>query len=114
LGTRIEDYDPATDIITEEIIVDKYPVVANEYTPFYALSPVQASYIKAIAEAKRRDFIHEGMRWFDIKRFNIVVEHNTVEFGQVVRNNILTKDDKRRALQIPQRASDNGIEKNPR
>jgi hypothetical protein len=114
LGTRIEDYDPATDIITEEIIVDKYPVVANEYTPFYTLSPVQASYIKAIAEAKRRDFIHEGMRWFDIKRFNIVVEHNTVEFGQVVRNNILTKDDKRRALQIPQRASDNGIEKNPR
>jgi hypothetical protein len=114
LGTRIEDYDPATDIITEEIIVDKYPVVANEYTPFYALSPVQASYIKAIAEAKRRDFIHEGMRWFDIKRFNIVVEHNTFEFGQVVRNNILTKDDKRRALQIPQRASDNGIEKNPR
>jgi len=114
LGTRIEDYDPAIDIITEEIIVDKYPVVANEYTPFYALSPVQASYIKAIAEAKRRDFIHEGMRWFDIKRFNIVVEHNTVEFGQVVRNNILTKDDKRRALQIPQRASDNGIEKNPR
>jgi hypothetical protein len=114
LGTRIEDYDPATDILTEEIIVDKYPVVANEYTPFYALSPVQASYIKAIAEAKRRDFIHEGMRWFDIKRFNIVVEHNTVEFGQVVRNNILTKDDKRRALQIPQRASDNGIEKNPR
>lgn len=114
LGTRIEDYDPATDIITEEIIVEKYPVVANEYTPFYTLSPVQASYIKAIAEAKRRDFIHEGMRWFDIKRFNIVVEHNTVEFGQVVRNNILTKDDKRRALQIPQRASDNGIEKNPR
>lgn len=54
------------------------------------------------------------MRWFDIKRFNLVVVHNTIESGQVTRNNVLAKDDKRRALQIPLRASDNGIEKNPR
>ncbi|PWB25471.1 RagB/SusD family nutrient uptake outer membrane protein [Flavobacterium sp. HTF] len=114
LGTRIEDYDPSTDILTEEYIVDTYPAVANEFTPFYALTPLQTSYIKAIAEARRRDFIQEGMRWFDIKRFDLVVTHNTVQFGQVVRNNVLTKGDKRRALQIPQRASDNGIEKNPR
>jgi len=75
---------------------------------------VQASYIKAIAEAKRRDFLHEGLRWLDIKRFNLVVEHNTYENGQIAKKNVLVKDDKRRALQIPQRASDNGIEKNPR
>nr|WP_315239090.1 RagB/SusD family nutrient uptake outer membrane protein [uncultured Flavobacterium sp.] len=114
LGTRTQGYNAATDKLTQQDIEDFYPVVANEFTPFYALSPVQASYIKAIAEARRREFIHEGMRWFDIKRFNLVVAHNTIEFGQVVRNNVLTKDDKRRALQIPQRASDNGIEKNPR
>jgi hypothetical protein len=114
LGTRTSGYNPATDILDEARIVAKYPVIANEFTPFYALSPVQTSYIKAIAEARRRDFIREGMRWFDIKRFNLVVEHNTLEFGKVVRKNVLEKDDKRRALQIPVRASDNGIEKNPR
>jgi len=114
LGTRTSGYNPATDQLTEQDIVDFYPVIADEFTPFYTLTPVQASYIKAIAEARRREFIHEGMRWFDIKRFNLVVEHNTYEFGQVVRNNVLVKDDKRRALQIPLRASDNGIEKNPR
>lgn len=114
LGTRTTGYNPATDKLTEEDIVDMYPVVPNEFTPNYTLSPVQTSYIKAIAEARRRDFIHEGLRWFDIKRFNLVVEHNTYQFGQISNSNKLVKDDKRRVLQIPQRAIDNGIEKNPR
>lgn len=114
LGTRTNGYNPATDILDEATVVAKYPVIADEFTPFYTLTPVQASYIKAIAEARRKEFLREGTRWFDIKRFNLVVEHNTLEFGKVVKNNILQKDDKRRALQIPLRASDNGIEKNPR
>ncbi|MCP2025035.1 hypothetical protein L1276_000175 [Flavobacterium sp. HSC-32F16] len=111
---RTQGYNAATDKITETNIAAMYPVVANEFTPFYDLTPLQASYIKAITEARRREFIHEGLRWFDIKRFNLVVEHITKDNGQPIRTNILTKDDKRRALQIPQRASDNGIEKNPR
>lgn len=114
LGTRTSGYDAATDILDQTRVTTKFPVVANEFTPFYDLSPIQASYIKAIAEARRRDFMREGLRWFDIRRFNLVVEHNTLEFGKVVRNNILQKDDKRRALQIPLRASSNGIEVNPR
>lgn len=114
LGTRTSGYNPATDQLNEATVTAKYPAITDEYTPFYALSPIQVSYIKAIVEARRKEFMHEGLRWFDIKRFNLVVEHNTLEFGKVVKNNILGKDDKRRALQIPQRASDNGIEKNPR
>jgi hypothetical protein len=114
LGTRTSGYNAATDLMNETVVQAKYPVIANEFTPFYALTPLQASYIKAIAEAKRKDFIREGLRWFDIKRFNLVVTHNTLEFGKIIRNNVLEKDDKRRALQIPLRASDNGIEKNPR
>ncbi len=43
-------------------MVTKYPVIANEYTPYYTMTPVQTSYIKAIAETRRRDFIHEGMK----------------------------------------------------
>lgn len=114
LGTRTTGYNATTDILNETVVTNKFPVIANEFTPYYTLTPLQTSYIKAIAEARRRDFIREGLRWFDIKRFNLVVVHNTLEFGKVVRNNVLEKDDKRRALQIPLRASDNGIEKNPR
>lgn len=109
-GTRTTGYNATTDKLTEAKVVDKYPVVADEYTPFYSMTPVQTSYVKAIAETRRRDFIHEGIRWFDIKRFNIVVVHET--FSKPT--NTLEKDDNRRALQIPLSASSNGVEKNPR
>jgi hypothetical protein len=110
LSTRTTAYNPAVDKVTEAKVVAKYPVVAGEYTPFYAMTPVQTSYIKAIAETRRRDFVHEGMRWFDVKRFNIVVNHESTNKP----TNVLKKDDNRRALQIPLHASSTGIELNPR
>lgn len=110
LGTRTAGYNAATDILTEAKVVAKYPVITNEFTPYYNLTPLQTSYVKAIAEARRRDFVHEGLRWLDVKRFNIVVSRN--DPGKTVKT--LVKDDKRRALQIPLSASNYGIEKNPR
>lgn len=108
-STRTVGY-AATDKVTEAKVVAKYPVIADEYTPFYAITPVQTSYVKAIAETRRRDFVHEGMRWFDVKRFNIVVNHETANKPV----NTLVKDDKRRALQIPLHATNTGVELNPR
>ncbi len=110
VGTRTQGYNPITDVITQANIVARYPVITDEYTPFYTLTPVQSSYIKAIAEVRRREFIHEGVRWFDIKRFNLKVTHQTYNTPDAV----LQKDDKRKALQIPQYVSDTGVEKNPR
>ncbi len=110
LGTRTTGYNSATDKLTEAGVVAKYPVIADELTPYYTMTPLQTSYVKAITEARRRDFVHEGLRWFDVKRFNIVVNH--VTFGEAA--NVLVKDDRRRALQIPLSASNYGIEKNPR
>ncbi|KOP38975.1 RagB/SusD family nutrient uptake outer membrane protein [Flavobacterium sp. WLB] len=109
LSTRTVGYVP-TDKLTEAKVVAKYPVIADEYTPFYTMTPVQTSYVKAIAETRRRDFIHEGMRWFDVKRFNIVVNHETTNKPV----NTLVKDDNRRAIQIPLHASNTGVELNPR
>jgi hypothetical protein len=109
-ATRTKGYNPATDILTEAKIIAKYPKIDNEYTPFYTLTPLQASYIKAIAETRRRDFLHEGLRWIDIRRFNLEVTHQTYNMP----DNILAKDDKRRELQIPSHAINRGIEKNPR
>jgi hypothetical protein len=110
LSTRTVGYNPVTDKLTQAKVVAKYPVIADELTPFYTMTPVQTSYIKAIVETRRRDFIHEGMRWFDVKRFNIVVKHETDNKPV----NILVKDDNRRALQIPLHATSNGVELNPR
>nr|WP_315158294.1 RagB/SusD family nutrient uptake outer membrane protein [uncultured Flavobacterium sp.] len=110
MSIRVKNYNIATDKITEAKVIAKYPVITDEYNPFYSLTPVQASYIKAIAEIRRREFIHEGLRWLDIKRFALKVTHQS--YNQA--DNILTKDDKRKAIQIPLHVSNTGIEKNPR
>ena len=109
-ATRTTGYNPTTDKVTEAKIVAKYPVITDEYTPFYSLTPVQASYIKAVAELRRIEFIHEGLRWFDIKRFNLKVTHKIYNKP----NNVLAKDDLRRAVQIPFYVTNTGVEKNPR
>jgi hypothetical protein len=110
ISTRTQGYNPNTDKVTETLVVNKYPVVADEYTPFYNLTPLQTSYIKALAELRRKDFIHEGLRWFDIKRFRLKITHKYFDKP----DDILLKDDKRKALQIPSYVSDSGVEKNPR
>lgn len=110
IGTRTADYDPTTDILTDKLIVNKYPAIQSKYAPFYTLTDLQKSYISAIGEIRRKDFVQEGNRWFDIKRFNLEVKHETYNEP----TDILTKDDNRRALQIPLQASTNGVEKNPR
>ncbi len=38
LGTRTSGYNPATDLLNETVVKAKYPAIANEYTPFYALT----------------------------------------------------------------------------
>jgi hypothetical protein len=110
LSVRVKLYNPATDEITQAKVVAKYPVIADEYTPFYTLTDVQTSYIKALAEIRRREFIHEGLRWFDIKRFALKVTHKT--YNQA--DKVLGKNDLRKAIQIPLNVTNTGVEKNPR
>jgi hypothetical protein len=110
LSVRVKLYNPATDKITQAKVVAKYPVIADEYTPFYTLTDVQTSYIKALAEIRRREFIHEGLRWFDIKRFALKVTHKT--YNQA--DKVLGKNDLRKAIQIPLNVTNTGVEKNPR
>jgi hypothetical protein len=110
LSVRTVSYNATTDAVTEAKVVAKYPVIADEYTPFYTLTAVQTSYIKAVAEMRRREFIHEGLRWLDIKRFALQVTHKA--YNQA--DNVLTKNDLRKAIQLPLHVTNTGIEKNPR
>lgn len=88
----------------------KYP----DLEPFYVsqISKDQMSMLKCIVDWRRKEFLQEGMRWFDIKRFHIPVVHT---FPMTNKETIvLTKDDKRRAVQIPSEAQGFGVEPNPR
>lgn len=77
----------------------------------YGTSNSQEALRRFIREERKKEFMHEGLRWFDIKRFNLKVDH---EIGQNVFVTLET-DDVRKVLQIPQAAIDvGGLEPNPR
>jgi hypothetical protein len=64
-----------------------------------------------ILDERRKEFMHEGLRWFDIKRFQIPVTHVLAD-GSTIE---LDADDNRQVLQIPQAAIDiGGLKPNPR
>ena len=65
-----------------------------------------------ILELERpKEFIHEGLRWFDIKRYNLPVEHAFPDGTTIT----LEREDNRKALQIPEAAQDIGkLRPNPR
>ena len=67
--------------------------------------------MKCVSQIRRMEFLQEGMRWFDIKRFHLPVTHN-IHWER--RDIELDRYDKRRALQIPQEAQKVGVVPNER
>ncbi len=64
-----------------------------------------------LLDERQKEFIHEGLRWFDIKRFGIPVEH-VLQDGSAIT---LKETDNRKVLQIPKAAVDvGGLIQNPR
>ncbi|WP_372757784.1 RagB/SusD family nutrient uptake outer membrane protein [Mariniflexile sp.] len=110
-SVKTRSYSAATDKLTIENVQSRFPVTDNTlYTPFYTIPTESLPFINAILNIKRTIFYNEGMRWFDIKRLNMAVEHRDI-FGNIYN---LPKDDLRRQLQIPEAARSFGITQNPR
>lgn len=63
-----------------------------------------------ILDEKRKEFMEEGFRWFDIKRYRMAVTHTDVD-GSVY---VLNGDDLKMAIQIPSAPLSHGIEPNER
>jgi hypothetical protein len=64
-----------------------------------------ASFVK---DEKRREFAEEGLRWFDIKRQNLSIQHKT-DNGQTI---VLDSNDTRKIIQLPSNAIANGLKAN--
>jgi starch-binding outer membrane protein, SusD/RagB family len=99
LSTRIEAYNSSVHNITTAKI--------NSY---WGTANTQLGLINTILAYKRSEFVHEGLRWFDILRYKVPVEHKTIN-GQVFT---LGVSDPHRVFQIPPTAKQSGIEQNPR
>ena len=78
---------------------------------YYNTSGDQIAMLSYILDERRKEFMHEGLRWFDIRRYQIPVTH----FDESGIPTGLEGDDPRKILQIPQAAIDvGGLEPNPR
>jgi hypothetical protein len=88
---------PANRQITEAKILSYYGGSVN----------IQQGLILLILELKRAEYVQEGMRWFDILRYKLPVEH--VIKGPNGRTETLTPDDKRRQLKLPESVKLSGI-----
>ncbi len=102
-STRITNYSPVTHNLTPAKIL-----------AYYNTSDLQAGLIRTILDFKRAEFVTEGMRWFDILRYKLPVEHEEVSGIQVIKTHTLAADDLRRVFQIPESAKISGLELNPR
>lgn len=87
------------------------PITLPLLRSYYGTSNSQLATLSFILDERRKEFMHEGLRWFDIKRYEIPVQH-TLENGTPIN---LNGDDNRKVLQLPQTALDvGGLEPNPR
>lgn len=72
--------------------------------------------LQFILLCKRVESLGQGLRWFDVKRYGIEIERRVINADGFPekRTDILTKDDPRRAVQIPKKVIDAGYQPNPR
>ena len=113
LSMKTRGFNDATDILTETIVETAFPVVADEITPYYELDDKKTSFVKAILAFRQREFYHEGLRWFDVRRFGLKITRDFIRGGTITEIT-LEKDDKRKQLQIPESAVQFGLTPNPR
>ena len=107
LPTRIKNYTAANALTTQRIMSYFYPGSTTPYDPVMQ----REAFVKAVLEFKRAEFMHEGLRWFDILRRKITVTHAR-ERGAIV--DVLGPDDPRRLSQLPPLTALSGLEPNPR
>ena len=101
--------------LTEAYIEQFYSAAPEKICPainpkFEVTAGKQLNFIKCVLHFRRVETIHEGLRWFDIKRYGIEVSH---PFSDGTTD-VLTKDDLRRAVQIPSEVITAGMIPNPR
>ena len=75
------------------------------------------AFLHAILYIRRVEFLHMGMRWFDVKRYGIEITRRTLSTTSVEPLNeydVLTVDDERRAIQLPKDVISAGLTPNPR
>jgi len=76
----------------------------------------QESMLQCVLAFKRIENLHEGQRWFDVKRYGITIYRKTLNAAGSIDtiDDTLGPDDPRRAIQLPSKVLAAELEANPR
>ena len=112
--------------LTRESINNYYSTLAyyepSAPTPKKKLNPEvpivsveQENFLHCVLHIRRLQTIFEGLRWFDIKRYGIVIYRRYLDANDAVTvTDELTLDDPRRAMQLPEAGINAGLTPHPR
>lgn len=116
---RIKSYNETNHVLNVNKIVNFYTSAINNESHFMNMYNAKGSsswpnekkaIILFILDARRNEFMWEGLRYWDMIRYKIPVTHRRYNGEE----NTLYPDDDRWVLQIPASAKLSGIEQNPR
>lgn len=92
------------------------PTLHNtDMSPSWTISDDKLPYLWCVLHFRRIETMHDGMRFFDLKRYGIEIEHRIDHIGntpKVVKK--LVWNDDRRAIQLPVEVLEAGLTPNPR
>ena len=76
---------------------------------------VQESLLQCLLNFRRIETVHQGLRWMDIRRYNIEIPRRLIGVNGRPSKNLdwLEKDDPRQVVQIPQSIREAGVAGNP-
>ncbi len=87
------------------------PVLHNQdMSADWVITPEQMPFVHCALHFRRIEGLHDGLRWHDIKRYGIEIEH--LQGKDPAR--VLVWNDDRRAIQLPQEVIMAGMTANPR
>ncbi len=98
------DYNPGFGIL-KDIHVDEVCPSAQ-----YSVTAEIEPYLQCVLHYRRIQNVHNGMRWFDIKRMGLSISHKIGTYGTKVLQTL----DSRYAIQIPTEVLSTGFTPNPR
>ena len=95
------------------------PTIKKHINPVFAYDGEgsdQEAMLQFLLYMRRIETQGQGFRWFDVKRYGIEIERRIMSPDGDVQKiaDVLAVKDPRRAIQIPKKVYDAGLEKNPR
>ncbi|MFR9165888.1 MAG: RagB/SusD family nutrient uptake outer membrane protein [Dysgonomonas sp.] len=89
--------------------------VINSGTYTIVNDGVMENLLQYILHVRRITTIHEGMRWFDVKRYGMeIYRRRFSKMNEITVTDFLPANDLRRAVQLPQEVTSAGLPANPR